>query len=57
VEVVALLMEVLLSFSVTDWTFGSFGVGINLSGKATDASSVSYGKNEAWGSPGNGNQH
>lgn len=38
-----------ISFS----SFGSFGVGSNRSGKATDASSVSYGKKDAFGNPKN----
>lgn len=36
---------------VVIFVLGSFGVGVNRSGKATAASKVSYGKNDALGSP------
>ena len=54
-----LLIEVWASFSVIVLlgSFGSLGVGLNRSGNAVCASRVSYGKNDAFGSPVRSSQH
>lgn len=46
--------EVAIFSQMLSKSLGLFGVGLNLSGRATEASRVSYGKNDALGRPKSG---